>query len=104
VRHEGKTTSRPLSLDQRIEVAGSRYTFHLARFVPSGELVEEYLPAEGRGGVAALKIETADPSGTRVTTWLALNKQRVVTTGVGPMTVSFGPAQAGTPRPTMPAH
>lgn len=94
VRHRGKVESKPLVLDEKTKVGTSQYTFHLAGFVASGRLVEEYVPNEGRGGSPALRLETTDASGKLTAFWLALNQQRVVSTAAGSMTVVFGSRQA----------
>ncbi|MCK4658263.1 MAG: hypothetical protein KAV82_01970 [Phycisphaerae bacterium] len=93
-RHEGKAKSKPLSLNQKIKIGASQYTFHLARFVASGRLVEKYAPTEARGGSPALRLGSADATGRNITFWLGLNEQRVITTPVGPMTVIFTSRQA----------
>jgi len=91
VRHQGRTSVKPLEGPQRVEIAGSQYAFYVARFVPSGRLVEEYLPTQGKGGVSALQVRTSDAAGKPTTIWLELGKQRVVPTTKGPLTVAFGP-------------
>ncbi|MCP4593505.1 MAG: hypothetical protein GY842_22435 [bacterium] len=89
VRHDGKVVVRPLALDDKIKVGSSQYVFDVARFVPSGRLTEEYVPASGRGGSPALQFETKEASGKRIRMWLGLNQSRVIATPVGPMTVVF---------------
>jgi hypothetical protein len=96
-RQAGKSVSKQVRLDEAIEVAGSRYTFHLARFVPSGRLVEQYRAQSGQGATAALRLETADADGSRASVWLALGKEQMISTAQGPLAVSFGPRQASMP-------
>ncbi|MHC4609548.1 MAG: hypothetical protein ACYS7M_04295 [Planctomycetota bacterium] len=94
-RQSGKTAAQPLAVDQKVPVGTSQYTFRLARFVPAGRLVEQYRPTEGKGGVSAVKIRTADASGQDTTLWLELGKQRVVRTAKGPLVVVFTPGPSG---------
>jgi len=94
VRFQGKVESKPLVLDEKSKVGTSQYTFHLARFVASGRLVEAYVPNEGRGGAPVLRLETTDASGKLTAFWLALNQERVVSTAAGSMTVVFGSRRA----------
>ena len=89
IRDQGEIESRRLLLDQRVRVGTSQYAFHLARFIPSGRLLEEYAPSTGRGGLPVLQLETSDVSGKLVSLWLGLNDQRVIPTRAGPMTVRF---------------
>jgi hypothetical protein len=95
VKQKGTTTSKPLALDARMKVPETQYTFHIADFVPTGRLIEEYRPAEGRGGVPALQFKTVDRSEKEMTMWLTLDKQRIVPTVLGPLTVGFGPRPTG---------
>jgi hypothetical protein len=91
-RHEGgKNTSKRIGLNELVEVPGSRYTFHIARFVSSGRLVEKYVPTDGKQGLAVLQIETTDLKGAPTAIWLERGKRRVVPTVKGPMTIAFGP-------------
>ncbi len=98
-RHNGTTTSRPIAIDKPVDVAGSRYAFRLANFVPAGRLIENYLPHDGKGGVTALQIAFTDAAGKPATTWLELSKQRALSTEGGRLVVWFGPRQ-----PTAPAR
>ena len=97
LRHEGKRSAHPIALEERREVVGSQYTFHVQRFVPAGRLVERYLPSTGRGAVSALQVELTEKSGERVTRWLELGKPAVIPSPVGPLEISFGPATPSTP-------
>ncbi len=94
-RHGGKTTAGELVPAKPVEIAGSQYTFTVTHVVPKGRLVEEYRPAEGKSGVSALQIATADAAGTEVKLWLALGKERTLPTAAGPVTVVFGPRREG---------
>jgi hypothetical protein len=99
-RHADQTAARRVALDEPVEIAGSQYAFHIARFVPAGRLIENYRAGDGRGGTTALQLETTDALGERVAVWLPLGKQRVLSTAQGPLLVTFGPR-----RPTIPeAH
>jgi hypothetical protein len=89
VRHRDKTTSRAISIDDSIEVVGSQYKFHIARFVPAGVLTEDYKPADGRGTVSVIRVETRNPDGGREAIWLELNKERFLPTPRGPMALVF---------------
>lgn len=84
-----KSVVRPISLGERIEVPASRHTFRIARFVPSGLLIEEYSPTSERDGVIALQMETEDSAGDRTIIWLELGRSRIIRTVRGPMTVRF---------------
>ena len=98
-RHEGKESlSKQITLNERIGVPGSQYTFHIAQFVPQGRLIERYRAIDKRPAVAALQIETTDASGDRLVIWLEKGKERVVSTAAGPMTVLFGPRHADAPK------
>lgn len=93
--HRGaESVSRPLAVDERVEVPGSRYTFHISQFVPSGRLIEEYRPADGALSVSALQIEAIDASGEKSVIWLEMGKPRIISTARGPMAVVFGPRPA----------
>ncbi|UCC30143.1 MAG: hypothetical protein JSU86_18335 [Phycisphaerales bacterium] len=97
VRHDGQTTTKPIGPEQPIDITGSRYTFHIARAVPSGRFVEGFRTTEEKGGVTALQIEYAVASGENRRLWLEIGKQRVVNTAQGPIMVAFGPPQAAAP-------
>ena len=92
---KGKARTEPLALNKRVEIAGSPYTFHLAKFIPAGLLVEQYHATQGRGAVSALQIQTKDAADQEVTVWLELGKQRVIPTAKGPMVLVFGPRPGG---------
>lgn len=92
-RHEGKTTARPIALEEPIDIVGSQYRFSLTRFVPSGRLIEEYHPVTGRGGVAALRIEVHAASEQMVPVWLELGRPRTISCRDGVVAVAFGPQQ-----------
>ncbi len=95
VRHKGRTTSKPLSLDTPVKVPDTQYAFHIADYIPASRLNEEYHPVEGRGGVPALQITTTDASGGKVAMWLALDRQRILRTPLGPMAIGFGSRATG---------
>jgi len=95
-RRDGKSLSEPIALKDRLKVTGSQYTFHLARFVPSGRLVERYRPTEAKLGVPALQIEVPD-AGNQSMLWLELGKQRVISTPKGRLVVAFGPRSVDVP-------
>jgi hypothetical protein len=101
LRSRDKITSKPAETGSQFEIVGSQYRFRITRFVESGKLVEEYSPAESRDAVPAVRIESVDMSGSPVTVWLALGKNRVLLTVLGPMTVTFGDKLAG-PQPQHP--
>jgi hypothetical protein len=95
-RHQGRIASQPVGLNEPTTVAGSKYTFTLTRFLPSGRLVETYRPTEGKGAVTALRIDVAGPSGASPTPcWLELGKPRVIPTDAGPLTLTFASRPAG---------
>ncbi len=96
-RHAGKQAYRKIDIGEKANVGGARYTFHVAKFTPSGRLVEAYRKVSGKGGVTALQIEFTDASGARTPLWLELGKPRVISTAQGPLTVAFGPRQADRP-------
>ena len=97
VRREGKTTVKPLSLQEPIEISGSQYRFQAASFVPAGRIVENYRAADGAAGTPAIRIEVPDPTGSPALLWLELGKPRVVPTVQGPMTVVFAARQPAAP-------
>lgn len=96
-RHETHVSERTLALDEHRDIPGSRYTFHLRRFVPAGRLEERYRPSDGQGGVAAIRIESTDVDGSGEPIWLALGKPRRLRTIHGPVSVTFS-TQPTTPR------
>ncbi len=96
LRSKGKTTFRPAKPGARFEVPGSQYHFSMTQFVASGRLIEEYVAAETKDAQPALQFEAADASGSSVVAWLGLGKSRVISTTLGPMTVTFGNRQPAT--------
>lgn len=97
-RHQGGTTSKPIGLNEPTKVEGSKYSFALTQFLPSGRLVETYRPTEGKGAVTALRIDVVASSGAAPTPcWLELGKPRVIPTDVGPLTLTFASRVAGSP-------
>jgi hypothetical protein len=100
-RQKGKTSSRPVKSEDRVEITGSPYTFRMAGFSPSAQLMEAYRPAPGKGTVAALEIEYLDSDGKPATIWLESGKPRVITAQQGTLVVSFGPR---TEKPPQAAH
>jgi hypothetical protein len=95
MRHQDRTESRSLSVEENIDIPDSRYVFRVTRFVPSGRLVEQYRGSDERGAVTALRVEMTDASGQAMSTWLELDKPRVVSTVHGPVEVSFRKGQPG---------
>jgi hypothetical protein len=97
-RHQDRTTSKPLALNESTKVAGSKYSFALKQFLPSGRLVETYRPTEGRGAVTALQVDVAGaPGASPAPYWLELGKPRSIPTQVGPLTLTFASRPAGSP-------
>ncbi len=96
-RHDGRTTVKPLSLQEPIDISGSQYRFQVASFVPAGRIMENYRPADGAAGTPAIRIEVPDPTGSPTQLWLELGKPRVVPTAQGPMTVVFAAKQPAAP-------
>ena len=96
-RNQGKITTSPLAIHQRVDIPGSQYTFQINAYVPRARLAEHYKAAEGGDATPALRIETTDASGSRKPLWLELGKQRLVPTPQGLMVVAFGPRKS---RPT----
>lgn len=92
-RHDGSTHVRAVSVGDSIEIPGSNYVFRIARFEPSGRLVEVYEPAPK--GVPALAVTFPSGDGTKTTTWLVLGKYRTVETPAGPLTVGFDQTPPG---------
>ncbi len=99
LRHQGRTTSTRLGVDQQIGVPDSNYEFHITRFVPSGRLTEEYRSSTAKGAVTALQVETVDALGKPVSIWLELGEQRVINVATGRLFVRFDPAEFVSPRP-----
>jgi hypothetical protein len=95
-RYQDQTTSKPLELNESTKVAGSKYSFALTRFLPSGRLVETYRPTEGKGAVTALRVDITGATGASpAPCWLELGKPRVIPTQVGPLTLTFASRPAG---------
>ncbi|MCP4251154.1 MAG: hypothetical protein GY778_29300 [bacterium] len=97
IRQDGKTTVKRLKVDEKIVIAGSQYTFHIARFESAGKLVESFRPAEGGRGVRALRVRARDTAGQERTVWLEMGKQRVLATAVGPLTLNFNSRRSAPP-------
>jgi hypothetical protein len=90
-RHEGKHAVRTFSEGEKMKVPGSQYTFHIVACEPAAQLIEEYVPTEGRSAVPALKIELAETGRPPQTIWLQLGREHVIPTKKGAMVVAFGP-------------
>jgi hypothetical protein len=98
IRHQGDTRVRLASPAEPIEIPGSSYSFRMARFVPSGRLMERYTSAPN--GPPALAVRFPGSDGTATTTWLALGNYRTVETPAGALTIGFDqnlPASGGHP-------
>ncbi|UCG32015.1 MAG: hypothetical protein JSU68_10160 [Phycisphaerales bacterium] len=104
VRFEGAIREQPIAVGEKISVPGSQYTFHIAQFIPSGRLIENYRPAEGRGGVPALLVDTAGVASLRGPIWLQMGEMRVIGTEVGPLKLWFGPESGATRTHPTPSH
>ncbi|MFQ5590914.1 MAG: hypothetical protein ACE5HE_07120 [Phycisphaerae bacterium] len=89
IRHKGIATAEPLELGTTVKVPGTQYAFSIAEFVPGAKLIEEYRPADGRGGVPALEITTVDQAGVATDMWLAFDRPRLLATALGRMTIGF---------------
>jgi hypothetical protein len=96
-RYEGQTSAKPLAAGEKVAIPGSQYVFYITEFVPSGQLVENYRPDDGRRAVAALRVEAKGALGKPVTLWLEPGRQRVVSTEHGPLAVSFNYGRASVP-------
>jgi hypothetical protein len=60
-------------------------------------LMEEYRAGGGESATTAVRLETIDITGKCVSVWLALGKERMVSTAQGPLAVSFGPRRTSMP-------
>jgi len=94
-RQDDKVTVKPLSLDEKLPIAGSQYEFRIAGYLASARLIEEYTADDEHGTAAALRIETRDAAGDKNVMWLELGKQRLIPTADGPISVVFGPQRQG---------
>jgi len=103
-RHQNEITSTETAVDKRTDVPGSSYTFHVAKFIPAGRLIEKYEATEARGAVPALQLEAEVAAGRRETIWLEKDKPRVVTMPPGPVVVSFGAPRSPVPPAHQPRH
>jgi hypothetical protein len=79
----------PLSLDQKVPIRGTSYTFNISRFVPSAELVEAYSPSESRNSVAVLEFEHENAAGVKTTYWVELKGRVRVDLPTGALLVNF---------------
>lgn len=98
MRSGQSVAARPVNIDERVEIPGSRYTFKVTQFLSSARLHEEYQPSDTHGAPPALRIEVAGSAEGTTPVWLELGKRRMITTPRGPMAVSFklaGPADPG---------
>lgn len=92
-RYDGNTTARRIEAGEPTDISASPYRFHIARFEPSGRLVETYRPADK--GVPALAVRYRDASGEEAALWLPLGTYRAVTTPAGIATIGFDRRDAG---------
>lgn len=90
-REDDNTAVKRVSIDEKVPIAHSQYTFKIASYLPSARLAEEYRPSEDHSAVAALRVETTDSKGDPTVVWLEFGKQRLIPTEQGPMTAVFGP-------------
>ena len=91
-RYDQAVTWTELELAEVLAIPGSQYSFHISHFVPSGRLIETYLPTDNwKQGKTALQVEFTDPVGTQVTRWLVLDQKQTFNTDGGPLMVQFGP-------------
>jgi hypothetical protein len=88
-----------LKTGEQVAIPGSQYTFRMVRFEPSGRLIEDYHPTDGKGAVTALRVEFTDVSGQRRPLWLQLGQERAIPTAQGRATLAFGSRPAGPPAP-----
>ena len=90
-RADGEVSERTLAEGDTVPIAGSQYAFAVRRFIPSGRLVEKYVPANHRDAVPVLQIETTDADGKPTALWMTVGNPRIVQTAKGPLTITFGP-------------
>ena len=95
IRYEDEIEVRNLVPDYLFGVKGSQYKWNVSGFVPSARIEESFIPAEGKGDGAALRLEYADAGGERSTHWLEMGKFRTLSTSAGPLVVWFGPEKSG---------
>jgi len=86
-RRTGTTKVQPLALNEKVAVPGSAYQFGVARLIPSAQMTESYKKAEK--GKPALQVEYSAVGGKTNSLWIELGHTRSVTTGDGPIMVSF---------------
>jgi len=107
-RHEvwtrlgGKTTSRPLGLEDKIPIPGCKYTFSVSKFSPEARIKEDYELTREKIASTVLKIQTTGLEGEPTTVWLRYARPTTVTTNVGPIYLLFGKRVPDTRRPTTP--
>jgi hypothetical protein len=92
-RFKGENSSRVIVIDQRVEMAGSQYSFRMARFVPAGRLIESFIASKKKGAGPALLVERATGTTTLEELWLEMNRERTVHMPKGKLVIWFGPEQ-----------
>lgn len=103
-QHEGKVDSKRVKPGDRTDVPSSRYTFHIAKFLPSARLHEQYIPSPEKGARTVLQIETSDGSGAKTSLWLVSGEPRVIRLDGRTVTVGFGTQTFQPATQTAPAH
>ena len=103
-RIKGSVAVIPVALGETVPVAETGYVFSITRFVPSGRLVETYLPSERSGAVTSLQVEFDDDKGTTQTVWLEAGKPSTMTTNQGFLTLGFGRKSATAANTQQPPH
>ncbi len=101
-RHEGTCRAKKLAVDEAVQVPGSSYAFRVARFLPAGELREQYAPGAGRDAVRVIEISYTGARGVADTLWLPMGKARNVKTARGELTLWFGPRVRSPAAPARP--
>jgi hypothetical protein len=103
-RFRGAIREQQIVVGEQVSVPGSQYSFRIARFIPSGRLVEQYRPAEGKGGVPALLIDTAGVARSQGLVWLQMGDKRVIDTEAGSLELWFGPEYTTAHTVLSPSH
>lgn len=99
IRTGGEVKVMPAKLNEKIDVPGSKYTFHVAGFMSSGSLAETYKPTTERDGGPVLRVEVPKAGATgSETVWLEAGKPRTIQSDGKPVVLEFrfeGPSRAG---------
>ncbi len=89
IRTRESTTVQAIETKDTVDIPGSQYHFGIARFVPSGTMIESYRSDEQGKAPPALEVEYTNEKNAPTRLWLALGHYRKIATPVGAMIVSL---------------